>query len=146
MATKVENNARTLQARNKGQAANTSHPKAHIATCGSHDTHNIAVAAAKANLPEEQMVIRLSDFYKVFGDPTRLKILFALESRELCVCDLAQILQMTKSAVSHQLKILRQTELVNFKKLGRSVFYRLSDAHIQGILDQGADHINEFGN
>lgn len=114
-----------------------------LSRCEIHETHAPAISAAQENIPQEETVQRLADFFKLFGDPTRLRILFALESRELCVCDLSAALGMHKSAISHQLKSLRQAHLVAARKTGRSVYYRLDDAHIQAILDQGLDHVLE---
>ncbi|MDR0425785.1 MAG: metalloregulator ArsR/SmtB family transcription factor [Clostridiales bacterium] len=92
--------------------------------------------------PEEEY-IQLAAFYKVFGDPTRLKILWALDESELCVCAIAELLSMSKSAVSHQLAYLRQNRLVSFRREGKTAYYRLADDHIKMILDAGTDHINE---
>jgi len=86
---------------------------------------------------------KLSNLYKIYSDPTRIKILFALECNEMCVCDLAVLLNMTKSAISHQLSFLRSVNLVNNRKDGKIVFYSLADNCVKDILDQGLKHINE---
>ncbi len=95
-------------------------------------------------IPEEsENLYRLSDFYKVFGDSTRLKILFALFEKEVCVCDLADILNMTVSAVSHQLRILKNASLVKFRKEGKISYYSLADDHVKTIISTGLEHIKE---
>lgn len=100
------------------------------------------------NRVREQMIPKaefgeLSDFFKMFSDSTRIQILWALERSEMCVCDLAVLLGMTKSAISHQLKSLRLSNLVKFRKEGKVVYYSLADSHVKDILDQGFTHINE---
>ena len=87
--------------------------------------------------------IALSTLYKMFADPTRIKLLHALERNELCVCDLAALLGMTKSAISHQLKALKLSDLVKFRKEGQNVYYSLADDHVKLIIDMGLEHINE---
>ena len=94
-------------------------------------------------MPQEQELVELSEFFKVFGDSTRIKILYVLSQSEMCVCDIATLLQMGQSAISHQLRILKQMRLVKFRRDGKTVFYSLSDDHIQTILAQGMEHINE---
>ena len=85
----------------------------------------------------------LADLFKVFGDATRVKILYVLLQSEMCVCDLAELLGMTQSAISHQLRVLKQTKLVKNRREGKTVFYSLADGHIQTILNQGMEHILE---
>lgn len=94
-------------------------------------------------MPEEQQLLDLADFFKVFGDSTRIKILYVLSQSEMCVCDIANLLQMGQSAISHQLRVLKQMRLVTFRREGKTVFYRLADAHIETILAQGMEHIEE---
>jgi DNA-binding transcriptional ArsR family regulator len=86
---------------------------------------------------------KLAELYKMFSDGTRVQILHALEHNEMCVCDLAVLLNMTKSAISHQLKSLRLSNLVRFRREGQVVYYSLADAHVKDILDRGFEHINE---
>ncbi|QNO14635.1 helix-turn-helix transcriptional regulator [Alkalicella caledoniensis] len=93
-------------------------------------------------LPDEKMSI-LADFFKVFGDATRIKILYALSNEEMCVCDISALLDMTQSAISHQLKVLRQGRLVKARKDGKVVYYSLNDDHISKVLNQGLEHILE---
>lgn len=94
-------------------------------------------------MPKEETLTDLADFFKVFGDATRVKILYVLLQSEMCVCDLAEVLQMTQSAISHQLRVLKQVKLVKNRREGKTVFYSLADRHIQTILNQGMEHISE---
>lgn len=93
--------------------------------------------------PADEILYRLADLYKVFGDPTRIRILYALSGGELCVCDIADLLGMTQSAISHQLRVLKQSALVKFRRDGKTVYYSLADAHVATILAQGLDHVQE---
>ena len=90
-------------------------------------------------MPCEQTLKDLADFYKVFADPTRVKLLCVLLETEMCVCDLAEVLKMTQSAISHQLRMLKQMKLVKNRREGKTVFYSLADDHIQTIISQGMD-------
>ena len=94
-------------------------------------------------MPNEEELYNLAELFKVFGDSTRIKILNALLVSEMCVCDIANILNMTQSAVSHQLKNLKQAKLIKNRKEGKTVFYSLADEHVMTILNQGIDHIEE---
>ena len=94
-------------------------------------------------MPEESELQDLADLFKVFGDFTRIRILFVLFEAEVCVCDLAEALDMTQSAISHQLKILKQARLLKSRREGKSVFYSLADGHVRTIIAQGRDHIEE---
>ena len=96
-----------------------------------------------AEAPNEETLYRLADLFKVFGDPTRIRILYALSGGELCVCDIAELLGMTQSAISHQLRVLKQMLLVKFRRDGKTVYYSLADAHVATILSQGLDHVRE---
>ena len=111
--------------------------------CDCNVIHEDVVAKVKKELKTEEEYLSLAEFYKIFGDGTRMKILHALESAELCVCDLAVLLSMTKSAISHQLKTLRMARLVKFRKEGQTCYYSLSDDHIKKIIDMGVEHIEE---
>ena len=97
----------------------------------------------KENMPPEEYLYDLAELFKVFGDSTRIRILFVLFEAEVCVCDLAEALHMTQSAISHQLKILKVNRLVKSRRVGKSVFYSLADAHVRTIIDQGREHIEE---
>ena len=97
----------------------------------------------KIKLPEEEVLYDLGDFFKILGDSTRIKILSALFQSEMCVCDIAALLGMTQSAISHQLRVLKQGRLVKHRKDGKVVYYSLDDDHIKHIIDQGLTHISE---
>ena len=94
-------------------------------------------------MPSEDELYDLAELFKVFGDSTRIRILFVLFEKDVCVCDLAENLNMTQSAISHQLKILKQNKLVKGRREGKSVFYSLADDHVRTIIEQGIDHIAE---
>ena len=94
-------------------------------------------------MPEEEELYDLAELFKVFGDSTRIRILFVLFEAEVCVCDLAETLHMTQSAISHQLRILKQSKLVKSRREGKSVFYSLADGHVRTIIAQGREHIEE---
>ena len=94
-------------------------------------------------MPSEDELYDLAELFKVFGDSTRIRILFVLFEKDFCVCDLAETLNMTQSAISHQLKILKQNKLVKGRREGKSVFYSLADDHVRTIIEQGIDHIAE---
>ena len=114
-----------------------------IECCEIHEVHENLVHQIEDGMPSEEKIQNLADFYKVFGDVTRVKILCVLFQSELCVCDLAEVLEMTQSAVSHQLRVLKQAKLVKNRREGKIVYYSLADAHIQSILNQGMEHIVE---
>ena len=99
--------------------------------------------AVKSHLPDEELLYDLAELYKVFGDSTRIKILYALFEAEMCVCDIAQLLGMSQSAISHQLRVLKQSRLVKFRREGKTVFYSLADDHVYRIINQGMEHIAE---
>ena len=112
-------------------------------TCDCNIIHQEILDKVQKQMPEELMFSNLSVFFKMFGDNTRVKILWALNVSEMCVCDLAVLLGMTKSAISHQLRTLKESNLVKFRKDGKVAYYSLADGHVKSILNQGADHINE---
>ncbi|MCL2678341.1 MAG: metalloregulator ArsR/SmtB family transcription factor [Clostridiales bacterium] len=111
--------------------------------CDCEVIHEEAVSAARARMAGKSELGKLAGLYKMFSDGTRVRILWALQGGELCVCDLAVLLGMTKSAVSHQLKSLRLSNLVKFRKDGKVVYYSLADAHVEDILRRGFEHISE---
>lgn len=111
--------------------------------CELTHNHPDIVSKVQGSMPGEDTLYRLTDLFKVFGEPTRIKILYVLLRGETCVCDIAQILNMTQSAISHQLRVLKQNRLVKFRKEGKTVFYSLDDQHIFTILNQGLEHIEE---
>lgn len=110
-----------------------------------HNGHSEKVEKTKAIMPKEETLYDLAELYKVFGDTTRIKILFSLYEEEMCVCGIAELLNMTQSAISHQLRILKQNKLVKFRREGKTMFYSLDDQHIFKILNQGLEHISERG-
>ncbi len=114
-----------------------------IECCEDYHVHANLVHQIEDGMPEHTTIEELADFYKVFGDVTRVKILCVLFQSELCVCDLAEVMGMTQSAISHQLRVLKQMKLVKNRREGKTVYYSLADAHIQGILNQGLEHIAE---
>lgn len=106
--------------------------------------HEDIVNEVKENMPDEETLYELAEIFKVFGDSTRVKILYALFfAKQMCVCDLAAFLNISQSAASHQLRVLKQTRLVKFRREGKVVYYSLDDEHVQQIFDQGLKHIAE---
>lgn len=117
--------------------------KADIECCDVVFVHDDMIQKVKEKMPAQELLHELADFYKVFGDATRVKILCVLLQSEMCVCDLAELLEMTQSAISHQLRVLKQMKLVKNRREGKTVYYSLADGHIQTIISQGMEHIQE---
>lgn len=115
----------------------------HVPACECEEIHSDIVEKRRAEMPDDSTLYDLSDFFKVLGDSTRISILFAIDGKPMCVCDIASLLGMTKSAVSHQLKILRQSDLVSYRKVGKNVFYSLADDHVRDIIEKALEHIKE---
>ncbi len=113
----------------------------HCEICDDHEL----VLKARTHIPDDETLYDVADFYKVFGDSTRIKILYALLTSELCVGALVEILDMTQSAISHQLRVLRQNDLVKYRKEGKTVYYSLDDEHISTVLEHGLNHILHKG-
>lgn len=111
--------------------------------CETTEVHQELLKIVEETMPDEVELYNLAELFKVFGDSTRIRILFVLFEAEVCVCDLAQALNMTQSAISHQLKILKQSKLVKSRRDGKSVFYSLADGHVRTIIAQGREHIEE---
>jgi len=111
--------------------------------CKVNLVHEENVLKVKAKMALENDLYELSELFKVFGDQTRVKILSALVSSELCVCDIAYLLNMSQSAISHQLRILKQSKLVKYRKEGKVVFYSIHDDHVKDIIDTGMSHVKE---
>lgn len=111
--------------------------------CESNEIHEDLLKIVDKTLPEETELYDLAELFKVFGDSTRIRILFVLFEAEVCVCDLAKALNMTQSAISHQLRILKQNKLVKSRREGKSIFYSLADDHVRTIINQGREHIEE---
>lgn len=114
-----------------------------IEACSFLCVHQDVVAQVKSSFPEEEKLMQLAELFKTFGDGTRIRILYVLLKAEVCVCDLATLLGMTQSAVSHQLRILKQARLIKARRDGKSVFYSLADDHVATLLRQGMEHICE---
>ncbi|MCI9664056.1 MAG: helix-turn-helix transcriptional regulator [Lachnospiraceae bacterium] len=111
--------------------------------CEATEIHEDLLKAVRDTMPEETELYDLAELFKVFGDSTRIRILFVLFEAQVCVCDLAQALGMTQSAISHQLRILKQNKLVKSRREGKSVFYSLADDHVRTIIEMGREHIEE---
>ncbi len=117
--------------------------KIDVEQCDYMHTHEEVVKKVQDHMPNTEELKNLAGFFKVFGDPTRIKILYVLWQSEICVCDLAMVLEMSQSAVSHQLRVLKQLKLVKNRREGKTVFYSLADEHIKTIMNQGMEHIRE---
>lgn len=114
-----------------------------IERCDCDVIHDEVVMRVRENMPEMETLYDLAELFKVFGDSTRVRILWALDSSEMCVCDIAYLLDMTQSAISHQLRVLKRAQLVRNRREGKIVYYSLADDHVRTIFDQGFSHINE---
>lgn len=117
--------------------------KLNIYKCKCTIIHEDIVNKLKEEMPEPKTLQELSELFKVFGDGTRIKIIYALSKAEMCVCDISAFTNMTQSAISHQLKILRQAKLVKYRREGKTIFYSLDDEHIKEIFNMGLLHVNE---
>lgn len=113
------------------------------AICSEKLTHDEVIASVGDSMPDDVLLCDLAEFFRVFGDSTRIKILYALSKSEMCVCDIAELLGTSQSAVSHQLQVLRSRRLVKYRRNGKTVFYSLDDDHIFSIINQGIEHIEE---
>lgn len=105
--------------------------------------HDDVVKQVLTDMPQDEILYDLAELFKVFGDSTRIKILYALFEAELCVCDIAQLLGVTQTAVSHQLRVLKNNKLVKYRREGKNVFYSLADEHVRSIINQGIEHVEE---
>ena len=105
--------------------------------------HEQTVKRVNEIMPKDEELFDLAELFKVFGDSTRIRILYILFESEMCVCGIAELLGMTQSAISHQLQVLKKSKLVRFRREGKTVFYSLADSHVRTILDQGMEHVNE---
>ena len=114
-----------------------------VECCETTLVHGDVLEKVNRQMPAEEELYDLAELFKVFGDSTRIRILFVLFEAEMCVCDLAEILHMTQSAISHQLRILKQAKLVASRREGKQVFYFLADDHVRTIIAQGREHIEE---
>ena len=114
-----------------------------VERCDECLTHGEILASAQRRMPAEEKLYDLAELFKIFGDTTRVRILYALLEAEMCVCDIAALLEMTQSAISHQLRLLKQAKLVRCRREGKTVYYALADDHVRTMLDQGMEHIEE---
>ncbi len=111
--------------------------------CDAKEIHEDLLKIVNEKMPDEDELIELAELFKIFGDSTRIRILYVLAEAEVCVCDLAEALNMTQSAISHQLRILKTASPVKSRRSGKSIFYSLADDHVKTIIAQGSEHINE---
>lgn len=107
-----------------------------------HDRGKV-LAAVREGMPADEKIVDMADLFKLFGDKTRMKILYSLFESELCVCAISEMLGMTQSAISHQLKVLRDGNLIANRREGKTIYYFLADDHVRTIIGQGYDHITE---
>ena len=114
-----------------------------IACCDCGVLHTAAVEKARKSMATDEKIADVSDLFRVLGDSTRIKILWALDNNELCVCDIASLIGMTKSAVSHQLRVLKDNALVKNRREGKIIYYFLADTHVQDIFEKAVEHVNE---
>ena len=114
-----------------------------IPCCEETEVHGDLVECVRASMPDINLLYDLSELYRIFADSTRIRILYVLFEKEVCVCDIATILNMTVSAVSHQLRLLRGAHLVQFRRVGKVCYYSLADDHVKTIIGQGMDHLTE---
>ncbi|MGH4124095.1 MAG: ArsR/SmtB family transcription factor [Clostridium sp.] len=115
-----------------------------IEFCTCSTIHEDVVEKVRKSIPQEETLYELADLFKVFGDSTRIKILCVLFQTEMCVCDIAALINMTQSAISHQLRVLKNARLVKHRREGKVVYYSLDDEHVKQIFDQGLIHIKEL--
>jgi ArsR family transcriptional regulator len=123
---------------------NKTHADTSVETCVTKGIHRNIIAAVKRAMPEYENLYELADLFKLFGDSTRLGILWALSESEMCVCDLCALLKMKQPAVSHQLKNLKQSRVVRARREGKVIYYSLEDEHIRTLLNLGMEHIQEL--
>lgn len=118
--------------------------KAHeLELCEDKIIHDEAVKLVAGRIPDEYQMADMAEFFKVFGDSTRIKILYVLFEAELCVCDIAELLNMTQPAISYQLRVLKQARLVRNRRSGKTIFYSLADDHVKTIIGMAKEHLEE---
>ncbi len=105
--------------------------------------HPDLISSVNQDMPDEEMLYDLAELFRIFGDSTRIKILYVLFEAEMCVCDIAELLNMTQSAISHQLRVLKQSKLVKFRREGKTIYYSLADDHVRTIIGMGMEHLCE---
>ena len=114
-----------------------------VERCDEFCTHGEVIDKVQADMPDEEKLYDLAELFKMFGDSTRIRILYVLFEAEMCVCDIAEVLKMTQSAISHQLRLLKQAKLIQSRREGKMVYYSLADDHVRTIINQGMEHIQE---
>lgn len=114
-----------------------------IEVCDYPEVHSELVDEVRHHMPEDEVLESVADTFKIFADKTRIRILFVLHASELCVCDIAQLLDMNQSAISHQLRLLKQAKLIKSRRDGKMVYYSLDDSHVRTILSMGMEHVTE---
>ena len=110
---------------------------------GGESLHPDLISSVNDDMPDEETLCDLAELFRIFGDSTRIKILYVLFEAEMCVCDIAELLHMTQSAISHQLRVLKQSKLVKFRREGKTIFYSLADDHVRTIIGMGMEHLCE---
>ncbi len=110
---------------------------------GGESLHPDLISSVNDDMPDEEMLYDLAELFRIFGDSTRIKILYVLFEAEMCVCDIAELLHMTQSAISHQLRVLKQSKLVKFRREGKTIYYSLADDHVRTIIGMGMEHLCE---
>ena len=119
------------------------HIHSEIERCDVTEEHENIISRVRAEMPADETLYDLAELFRIFGDSTRIRILYALFESEMCVCDIARLLNMTQSAISHQLRLLKESKLVRNRRDGKTVYYSLADDHVRTVLNQGMDHILE---
>ena len=114
-----------------------------VERCDEFCTHGEIISQVQPHMPDEEKLYDLAELFKMFGDSTRIRILYVLFEAEMCVCDIAEVLRMTQSAISHQRRLLKQAKLVKNRREGKTVYYSLADEHVRSIIYQGMEHIEE---
>ena len=114
-----------------------------VERCDEFCVHDDLIGRVRPEMPDEEKLYDLAELFKIFGDSTRIRILYVLFEAEMCVCDIAEVLGMTQSAISHQLRLLKQAKLVRNRREGKTVYYALADDHVRTIIFQGMEHIEE---
>jgi ArsR family transcriptional regulator len=125
------------------KGADTMENRCPVECCDYLHTHDDVVEAVRARMPGEETLCDLAELFRIFGDSTRIRILYVLFEAEMCVCDIATVLGLTQSAISHQLRALKNARLVKSRREGKTVFYALADDHVKTIVDQGLEHVAE---
>ena len=119
------------------------HEHNEIEKCDVFCLHDDVIRAVQPDMPDEEKLYDLAELFKMFGDSTRIRILYVLFEAEMCVCDIAELLGMTQSAISHQLRALKNVRLVRARREGKAIYYSLADSHVRAIIDQGLEHVLE---